>query len=233
MRTPFTKRVNIYGYNYLTDSPGDHIQEDAQPLDFNTDENSITNEEWQATRRKSISPPRPAQADDGYDPFGDKTKPVREGSDDSGSDTEYHPPVRKPRRASLPDDLIAMTPQPSSPRAPPTAREKGKQKATDHEDQPAVVKGRLRNDTVEVFCALGASTRQEAQRLADLHRVHLATVMCHAGLGAGAGSRITSDCNSFKAIHAARTLAETGGSLLCYNYNSLMLNLFASETHCR
>lgn len=232
MRTPFTKRINIYGYNYLTDSPGPHIQEAAQPFDINTDPNTITNEEWQAMRserqptptgdqsgrerlRRSlthVAPSPPAQADD--DPFEDIVKPIQEESDISGSDEDYQPPVRKVQQPSFLEDLIVMAPQTPPPL---TAIQKGKGKAITRDDQPAVAaKGRLRNSTVDSFRALGASTRKEAQRLADLHSVNLATVMRHAGLGAGAGSRITSDCNSFKAVHAARILAETGGMSLCY-----------------
>lgn len=135
--------------------------------------------------------PSPPFVPDDDDSFEYTAKPLSDESDVSASDEDYHPPVRKVRQPSLGDDLIVMSPEISPRAAALTAAAKGKQKATDFDDPPGdgppavPTRGRIRNATVDEFRALGARTKQEAQRLADLHGVNLATVMRYAGLGAG------------------------------------------------
>ncbi|KZP34549.1 hypothetical protein FIBSPDRAFT_942660 [Athelia psychrophila] len=139
-------------------------------------------------------------------------------SEMDGLDSDFRPSKPKPAKGSftLPADVAEDT-CPSDAASP--TRRKGKSKARQRpsvadvatdDDLPMSNRGRLTKDNISAFHAFGDTTRDTAQALADTHQVNLATVMRHAGLGAGKSSRTASDFNTFKKIFASAQLADTG-----------------------
>lgn len=155
---------------------------------------------------------------DAPDVFEDGVAPVIVESDCSGSDHEFQPELtpkaREPREEHSDSDTSNSLP-------PLTAKQKGKGKQAGRNAGPEELaapnnsidgRGRLLKATIASFREFGETTRQRAQQLADLHHVNLATVMKHASLGAGTEVRAPNDCNTFKSIYSAESLAETGGT---------------------
>ncbi|KZP34548.1 hypothetical protein FIBSPDRAFT_942659 [Athelia psychrophila] len=139
-------------------------------------------------------------------------------SEMDGLDSDFWPSKPKPAKGSftLPAD-VAEDMCPSDAASPTRRKGKGKARqrssvadvATD-DDLPMSNRGRLTKDDISAFHAFGDTTRNTAQALADSHQVNLATVMRHAGLGAGKSSCTASDFNTFKNIFASAQLADTG-----------------------
>lgn len=243
-RTPFTKRINKFGKIYLTDSPGQHVQEAAQPLELDKATDLVTFRQWQAsqgateypqdirvafaqTARAQRSTVVKARTNVSYKPHHYQAE-----SDCSGGGSDY-----EPETSPAPESL------PINPAVPPqtlTARQKGKQPShvSPASDQnlelpiaPVLRRGRLNNETTKLLQSFGEATRQRAQELATLHGLNMATVMRIAGLGATTGTRVSSECNSYKSIYAAQILADTGGtSYLLYLLIIITEPLFSQST---
>lgn len=255
MRTPFTKRINSSGKIYLTDSPGRHIQEAPQPFTLFQDPALVTYQEWQATiprsatvepvdvpvdestSRRKTRPQRTTarnnkQAQASVNPDGQHSPLPAEESDITGSDSEYVLPLPK-RQAPTPDAIVNIESDDGSSSNRFTAKQKGKhrQQEDPSSDEVPLRRGRLNKDTTMSLKLFGDTTRLAAQELADLHRINLATVMRYAGLGAGSETRASNDCNTFKTIYAAKTLADLGGMFLCYFASLSFLILYIARAH--
>lgn len=145
-------------------------------------------------------------------------------SDFSGDDSDYQLPTpkAKPKAKRITSDRADVVAQRhSSVPKVLTARQQSKQpqreralSEVEEEEVPLVSvlrQGRLTKDVTKLMESFGESTRRRAQELATIHGVNFATVMRLAGLGAGTGTRASSECNTFKSIYAAQIFSDTGG----------------------
>lgn len=174
------------------------------------------------------------------DPFEDHENPTVVESDLSGlEDADYVPEMTR-KTTSLPQNtgqlfhIDPTTEDGSQSDAAPAARSEVKGRQTFEADQlhakPA--RGRISKAQVASFKQFGDDTRQAAQNMADAVGVNLATVINHAGLGAGTSARSPSDFNTYKSIYASQKLADTGcKSTLTYTIYIMLMTLL-SETKC-
>lgn len=175
--------------------------------------------ELRSRRLPAAQGPQPCHNPHGApDVFEDGAEPVIMESDCSGSDHEFVPELTPKAREAREDHSSTDT---SNSPPPLTAKQKGKGKQAALNAGPEELsapnnsidsRGRLLKATITSFREFGETTRQRAQELADLHHVNLATVMKHASLGAGSETRAPNDCNTFKSIFSAESLAETGSA---------------------
>lgn len=142
MRTPFTKRVDANHRVYLTDSPGNVIQEATQPFPVGKDPDTVSNAEWlllkglnlrgphhQARRKRVSTNPHYADCNSPDNEHGGRP----DESDASASDTDYVPNSERSAQSKARDDHSSAHEQSLSP-PPFTAKQKGKGPAV-HKDQ--------------------------------------------------------------------------------------------------
>lgn len=233
--TFYSTYINYHIELNPTDSGRQHKANGTPPAHMEFD---VPNTGRQREPRQALGSKRPLMA---HDPRKDDAREaMREESSLDGSDDDFEPAknTKKPSRdfAEIPvaneshsDDGPRTQPKgngrqgasqddPDTEDASPPSRLKGKGRQGPLQDDldtdenvPMPGRGRLTKADVASFHIFGQATREAAQELADLHRVNLATVMCHAGLGAGKSTRTAIDFNTFKNIHASMLLSDTGG----------------------